>query len=144
MFLEALRLYPPVWRFSRWADGPDRIGGYDVPAGSVLNVSPYLLHRDPAHWTDPDRFDPGRFEPTRSQARSRGVYIPFGAGRRMCPGGSFATAEVQIVLATLLRRVAFEATGVEPRFDPRITLRPRGGMPLRVVPAGTPSHRTGT
>lgn len=144
VFLEALRLYPPVWRFSRWADGPDRIGGYDVPAGSVLNVSPYLLHRDPAHWTDPDRFDPGRFEPTRSQARSRGVYIPFGAGRRMCPGGSFATAEVQIVLATLLRRVAFEATGVEPRFDPRITLRPRGGMPLRVVPAGTPSPRTGT
>jgi cytochrome P450 len=62
----------------------------------------------------------------------------------MCPGGSFATAEVQIVLATLLRRVCFEATGAEPRFEPRITLGPQGGLPLRVVPVGSspPPSRT--
>jgi cytochrome P450 len=144
VFLEASRLYPAVWRYSRWAVGPDRIGGYDVPAGSVLSISPYLLHRDPAHWPDPGRFDPGRFEAAPSRARSRGVYMPFGAGQRMCPGGSFATAEVQIVLATLLRRVAFEATGAEPRFEPRITLGPQGGLPLRVVPVGSspPPSRT--
>ncbi len=140
VFKEALRLYPAIWRFSRWAVGPDRLGGYDVPAGSVVTISPYLLHRNPAYWSDPEVFDPSRFEADDSPEPPRGVYIPFGAGRRMCPGASFGTAEAQIVLSTLCRRVAFEVPpGFEPSFEPRIALRPRGGMPLRLKPANSRS-----
>ncbi|HSM34987.1 MAG TPA: cytochrome P450 [Longimicrobiales bacterium] len=141
VFLEASRLYPAVWRFTRWAVGPDRIAGYAVPAGSVIGVSPYLLHRDPGFWPDPERFDPARFDPGPARERTRGAYLPFALGQRMCPGGSFATVEAQIVLSTLLRRVAFAGGDAEPTFEPRITLRPRGGMPLRVVPARAPSPR---
>lgn len=141
VFKEALRLYPAVWRFSRWATGPDRIGSYDVPAGSVVTVSPFLLHRDARHWPEPDVFDPSRFAADRADAPPRGVYLPFGAGQRMCPGGSFALAEAQLILSTLCQRVRFEvAPGFRPALEPRIALRPRGGMPLRLRPVATPSR----
>jgi cytochrome P450 len=135
-FEEAMRLYPPAWRLSRVAIDADRVAGYDVPAGSVVVVSPYLLHRDPALWPDPERFDPSRFAAEQSRARPRLAFIPFGAGQRMCLGAAFATAEAQIVLSILCRAVAFEpAPEHAVSFAPRLTLRPRGGMPLRVRPA---------
>jgi cytochrome P450 len=142
MFQEALRIFPPVWRISRHAVGPDRLGGYEVPAGSVVILSPYLLHRDPGLWPEPDRFDPDRFGPDASVSRLREAYLPFGAGRRMCPGGGFATVEAQVVLSTLCRRLTFAPVSGEasPAFEPRLTLRPRGGMPLRVRAADAPPH----
>jgi len=140
---EALRLYPPVWRIGRHAVGYDRIAGYDIPPGSVVTILPYLLHRDPTHWPDPERFDPDRFDPGESRDRVRGAYLPFGAGQRMCPGSSFATAEIQIILATVCRGVAFELEpGFEPAFAPRVTLRPKGGMPLRLVPPASMATST--
>ena len=133
VFLESMRLYPPVWRFSRFAVGSDRLEEYFVPAGSVVVVSPYLMHRDPALWPDPTRFDPDRFAPEASQSRSRLSFIPFGAGQRMCLGAAFATVEAQIILSMLGRAVTFERpSGHVVELEPRITLRPRGGMPLVV------------
>jgi cytochrome P450 len=134
VFQESMRLYPPVWRFSRFAVAPDRLGEYDIPAGSVVVVSPYLVHRDPASWPDPTRFDPERFAPERSRDRSRMAFIPFGAGQRMCLGAAFATVEAQIILSVLSRAVTFESLpGHVAELEPRITLRPRGGMPLVVL-----------
>ena len=140
VFQEAIRLYPPVWRISRHARESDQLGGFHVPSGSVVIISPYLMHHDPTNWPDPERFDPGRFDPATSELRSMGrYYLPFGAGQRMCPGGSFSTAEAQVILATLCRRFVFQPVPTfEPSFEPRLTLRPKGGMPLRLVATKNP------
>ena len=131
---ESMRMYPPIWRLSRFATQADVIEGFDVPAGSVVVVSPYVVHRDPSLWPDPDRFDPDRFEPERARDREKLAYIPFGAGQRMCPGGGFAMLECLLVLATLCRAVRFDAPpGHAPGFEPRVTLRPAGGMPLMLA-----------
>jgi cytochrome P450 len=132
---EAMRLFPPVASLSRAAIGPDRVGDIEIPAGALVIVSPYVLHRHRRLWTDPDRFVPERFlEPAR-RSIDRYAYLPFGAGPRICVGAQFAMVEAVIVLSTLLRRLAFDFAGDAPP-DPvqRITLRPRGGMPMRVVP----------
>jgi cytochrome P450 len=141
VFQEAMRLYPPVWRFSRFAVGPDRLGEYDVPRGSVVIVSSYLVHRDPALWPEPTRFDPDRFAPEQSVGRPRLAFIPFGVGQRMCIGATFATVEAQIILSVLTRAVAFELPhGHTVGLEPRVTLRPRGGMRL-LVRRRRPSER---
>ena len=130
---ESMRLYPPIWRLSRFAVDDDVVDGYRVPAGSVVVVSPFVVHRDPALWPDPERFDPDRFLPDRAEGRERFAYVPFGAGQRMCPGGGFAMLECLLVLGALCRSLRF---GIEPShvpaFEPRIALRPAGGMPLTV------------
>jgi cytochrome P450 len=128
---ESMRLYPPVWRVSRFAREDDVIDSFPVRAGSVVVVSPFVVHRDPTHWVEPDRFDPDRFMPERVRARARSAYIPFGAGQRMCPGGGFSMLESLLVLATLCRALRFtsQVRGA-PGFEPRVTLRPAGGMPL--------------
>ena len=95
--------------------------------------SPHLAGRDPAVWTDPLRFDPDRFTPEAEAARHRTAFLPFSAGPRICIGASFALMEGPLVLATLLRRADFEL--VDPRgaqAEPSATLRPRGGLPMRV------------
>jgi cytochrome P450 len=97
---------------------------------------PYALHRSPRYWDSPDRFDPDRFLPERVAMRPRHAYIPFGAGQRMCIGNVFATVEAQVITAMVLQRFRFslpEGASVEP--DPLVTLRPKGGMVLRVEEA---------
>ena len=127
---EAMRLYPPAWIISRSATGRDEIGGYWIPARSIVFVCPYLVHRHPAHWKDPEQFRPRRFE----VEPPRGAYIPFGGGPRQCIGNGFATMEAELVLATLVQRLSFELPGgYEVELDPQITLRPRGGLPMRVA-----------
>ena len=126
---ESLRLYPPAWIMSRLALADDPIGPYTIPAGTTALVSPYLLHRDPASWPDPDRFDPERFAPGaagESTQRHSYAYLPFGGGPRLCIGNQFALMEMQILLAMLARTftVASVPGGqVEPQ--PLITLRPK-------------------
>ena len=134
---EAMRLYPPAWGFSRQALGDDELGGYHLPRGWLAFVIPFVLHRLPAFWEDPDRFDPERFSPERSGARPKFVYIPFGAGPRQCIGNHFALLEAQLVIATLAQRFRLRLVPghrVEPW--PLITLRPRYGMPMFI------EHRT--
>jgi cytochrome P450 len=136
VFKEAMRLYPPVYFFGRQAVADVRLGDYDLPAGTPVLFSPYALHRRPELWPDPDRFDPDRFDPAAEQARHRLAWFPFGAGLRTCIGNQFALMEGPIVLATLLGRVDLELASPAPiQPDNGLTLRPKGGIPLRVVRA---------
>lgn len=137
---EAMRLYPPAWAIGRRTTRPHAAGAYELPAGAVAIVSPWLLHRDPRWWPQPRSFVPERWlEPDRD--RPRAAYLPFGAGPRMCVGEPFARLEAVLLLARVARRWRFE-TEAEVGLQPAITLRPRGGMQVRAL-ARVPSHGTG-
>ncbi|HRY10284.1 MAG: cytochrome P450 [Actinobacteria bacterium] len=124
VFDEALRLYPPAWLITRQALGPDEFGGIGVPEGALIITSPYWLHRHPATWDDPEEFQPGRSLP-------RTGYVPFGAGPRLCIGRGMSLVEAPIILDHLRQRYRFEVVR-EVRMKPEVTIRPVGGMPLRV------------
>jgi cytochrome P450 len=131
---ESMRLYPPAWAFERRALAADTVMGYAVPRDATVGISPYVLHRHPAFWEDPERFDPDRFASERTAQRPKWVYLPFGGGPRTCIGASFAAMEAQIVLAMVARRFVLDvqpAQTVVP--EPLVTLRPRGGLPMRVT-----------
>lgn len=132
---ESLRLYPPAWIMSRRAHQNDHVGPYTIPAGDTVLVCPYLLHRDPANWPDPDRFDPERFAPDGPKDHLHSyAYLPFGGGPRLCIGNQFALMEMQILLALFVRRFRVEAVGSE-RIIPRplITLRPNQAIRATLV-----------
>lgn len=129
---ETLRLYPPVYILARAVKAEDTIGGYRIPKGSAVDLSPYLTHRHPEFWPDPERFDPERFTPEQQAARHKYAYIPFSTGPRMCIGNNFALMEATLALATIARRVRLRLPGPMPAPEPLITLRPVGG--LRMVP----------
>jgi cytochrome P450 len=131
---EAMRLYPPVWVISRTAVNNDVIGRFEIPAGSEILIFPYVTHRHPDWWSDPDRFWPERFSPQNSVGRPRGAYLPFGAGPRTCVGLNFAMTEILVVLALLLQRFRVELA-VDPsqiKAEPSVTLRPNPGVPVRL------------
>jgi cytochrome P450 len=131
---ESLRLYPPVPRFDRQAAGPDRLGEIEVAAGDIVSIWPWLIHRHRGLWDDADAFDPGRFEAGGAE-RHRFQYLPFGGGPRVCVGARFATAEALVILAHWLSRWRFEPIpGREVRPSGMVTLRPAGGLPLRLNP----------
>jgi cytochrome P450 len=130
---ESMRLYPPAWGFSRQALADDTLGGFRLPRGWLAFVVPYVLHRLPTYWTDPDTFDPERFSAERSADRPKFVYLPFGAGPRQCIGNQFALIEANLSVATLAQRYRLKLVPghrVEPW--PLITLRPRYGMPMTI------------
>jgi cytochrome P450 len=130
---ESLRLYPPAWVLSRRAACDDVVAGVAVPAGTVLVLSPWLLHRRPGSFADPLRFDPSRF--LTGAPLEPGAYVPFGAGARLCIGRDFALVEQVLALVTLLRRWRLERLpDHRVAVDALVTLRPRGGLPLRWVP----------
>ena len=128
---ESMRLYPPVGWFGRLAAGPDQVGGYDIPAGAILVLSPWLVQRDPRHWPEPEHFDPARFAPGMRQAPY--TYFPFGGGPRACIGSHFALTEMVVALAVLASRVRLSPASPAPvRPELLVTLRPAGGLPMRV------------
>jgi cytochrome P450 len=132
-----MRLYPPVWGIGRQTIAADRIGGYDVPKGALVNLSPWVTHRHPDFWDDPERFDPERFRPGQERTRPRFAYFPFSGGPRLCIGETFALMEMQLVVAMTLQR--WRLTLVDPRpavLEPVLTLRPRGGVVMRFEPVG--------
>jgi cytochrome P450 len=130
---ETLRLYPPAWIVGRTALEDDEIGGYFIPKGSIVAMSPYLVHRHPKFWTNPEGFDPERFSAQQSAGRHKYAYVPFGAGPRICIGNTFALMEAQLCLAMMVRRFRFElAPGARLEMNPVVTLRPRDGVPMRV------------
>jgi cytochrome P450 len=126
---ETLRLYPPVPLLARAASAPLEIGGHHVPRGGLVLAVPWLLHRNPRLWEEPDRFAPERF--LHGQRPPRHAYIPFSLGPRVCTGAQFALAETVICLATLAQHFA-------PRLAPgarvmpvcRLTLRPGEALPM--------------
>ncbi|MGD0602507.1 MAG: cytochrome P450 [Streptosporangiaceae bacterium] len=134
---ESMRLRPPVWLLSRVALAEDTIGEYHVPAGADVLISPFILHRHPAFWTEPERFDPDRFTPERTKGRHRYAYIPFGAGPRFCVGNSLGMMEATIVLATVARDLRLKKVpGYVVDGEPMLTMRVRGGLPMTVHSLG--------
>ena len=140
---ESLRIYPPSWSFSRAALGDDEIGGYRIPAGAVLSISPWVTHRRPELWPDPERFDPERFEPGRAAERPRFAYYPFGGGPRVCIARDMAMMELPLILATVLQRYRLRPVpGPSAAPAPGIVLRPRAGLWMKLedpAAAATPA-----
>ena len=137
---ETLRLYPPSWSFSRVALADDEIGGYHVPAGSVVTLSPWVTQRRPELWPQPNRFDPERFAARSGGERPRFAYYPFGGGPRVCIARDMALMEIPLILATVARRYRLRAVAghaVVP--SPGLTLEPQDGlwMALEDAAAGT-------
>lgn len=133
---EALRLYPPVWTISRVAVDDDVIGGYAIPGGSFVLMSPYTMHRHPDYWEAPDLFDPERFAPERQAERAGFAYLPFSGGPRQCIGKSFASVELPLVLATMLQRYEVRCVPEHPvEIEALVTLRPRDGLMVTLHPA---------
>ncbi|GIX14917.1 MAG: cytochrome P450 [Paracoccaceae bacterium] len=128
---EAMRLYPPAAFLARTAQAPDRLCGRVIHPGDTVMLPIYALHRHRMWWEEPDAFRPERFLDRRPE---RFTWLPFGDGPRICIGAGFAMMEAQIVLATLLRRFRFADAGHVPRPRQLITLRPEGGVRLRVLP----------
>jgi cytochrome P450 len=130
---EAMRLYPPVPRIERQALADDRLGDLQVGKGDYIGVWPWVVHRHEALWDNPDAFDPERFAPEARTAQHRFQYLPFGVGPRTCIGAQFATAEALLLLTEWLARFEFApAPGHQVEVTSDLTLRPRGGMPLRI------------
>jgi cytochrome P450 len=114
---ETMRLHPAApLVLPREAMEPCKILGYDIPKGTTVLVNAWAIARDPKHWEDPDEFKPERFESGTIDFKGTDFeYIPFGAGRRMCPGMTFAQASMEIVLAALLYHFNWELPdGVKP------------------------------
>jgi cytochrome P450 len=130
---ESMRLYPPTWRLVRRAVRDFPVGGYVVPAGSLVVVSQYVMHRDPRFFPDPERFDPERWTPEARAARPQFSYFPFGGGPRRCVGESFAMTEGVLLLSTLARRWRVRPLEGHPvEVFPEHLLRAKRGMPVRL------------
>ncbi|WBB80652.1 cytochrome P450 [Micromonospora sp. WMMD882] len=131
---ETLRLYPVPW-LERRAAATDSIGGYHVKAGSLIYISPYLTHRHPDFWAEPERFDPDRFTPERSADRPRFAYFPFGGGPRLCIGNRLAQLEAQLTLATIAQRYRLRLVPDHPvEAKMQVTTSPRYGLRMTLEP----------
>jgi len=123
---EAMRLYPPLWTFSRAAIVEDEIGGYAIPAGTTVMICPYLVHRHPDIWPDPERFDPERFSPVEVERRHPYAHFPFAAGPRKCIGAQLGLTEAILLTAMICQRFRLllpAGEAIVPRA--MMTLRPR-------------------
>ncbi len=128
---EAMRLYPPAWAMGRRSLQPVTVGPWTIPENSVFVLSPYVTHRDPRWWPEPERFDPDRFLSGRAEDRPKFAYFPFGGGPRVCVGERFSWMEGVLLLATLGQRWRFRCSpDTRAEIQPLITLRPRNPILL--------------
>jgi cytochrome P450 len=128
---EALRLYPPVWSIPRQAIVDDEIGGFKIPRGSFVALSPYIMHHHPTYWAEPEKFIPERFAKDR-EPPLKTVYFPFGVGARHCIGSHLGLIEMQLIVAKILQKfelslVSEEKVGLLPHF----TLKP--DRPIKII-----------
>ena len=131
VFSESLRLYPPAWAIGRRALGDYEIGGFRIPANSILLTSPWVVHRDPRWFPQPERFDPERWKPELAEARPKFSYFPFGGGARVCIGERFAWAEGVLVIATIAQKWKMRLVPGHPVATRAVmTLRVRDGMKM--------------
>jgi cytochrome P450 len=128
-----MRLFPPAWMMTRRAERDAVIGGHPIEAGSLVSVSPYVIHRRDDLWPNPEGFEPERWlAPKPLEPFS---YIPFGGGPRKCIGDGFAMTEGIMLLAAICRRYSLHlSSGYPVELDPLITLRPKHGLWMRVYP----------
>lgn len=123
---ETMRLYPAAPLMGRRAVAETEIDGHVIPAGADVLISPWVTHRHPAHWTDPDRFDPDRFTPDQETARHRYAWLPFGGGPRACIGRHFSMLESVLALAVLLREFDIETPDTDIPVTAAVTLQAVG------------------
>lgn len=130
---ESLRLYPPAWLISRRARTADELSGAEIPAGSLIIMSPWIVHRHPEFWSHAATFDPQRFI---DGGHARHAFLPFGNGLRLCIGRDFAYAEAVALIARIAARftLAYPQGAHVPAADPSVTMRPVGGLHLVVRP----------
>ncbi|MFD4137676.1 cytochrome P450 [Streptomyces sp. NPDC058572] len=128
---ESMRLYPAGPVIGRRAVADTEIGEFTVPAGADVIVAPWVTHRHPRYWDDPERFDPERFTPEREKARPRYAWFPFGGGPRACIGQHFSMLESVLALAMILREYELSAVDEQVPVGAGITLRAEG--PARCV-----------
>ncbi len=128
---EAIRLYPPIAAISRVAIDDDELSGERVKPGSLIAISPYVLHRHRLLWERPDAFDPQRFLGSAREKIDRFAYLPFGVGPRKCIGSTFALQEATLVLAVIVKNFRFQLKPGHPVWPSlRVTLRPANGLPM--------------
>ena len=129
---ETMRLYPPVWSLIRVAAEDDVIAGKEIKAGDRIVLFSYGAHHNAKYWDEPEEFRPERWmDKTKKQVKYS--YIPFGAGKRSCPGGAMSQVENTLALSLLLRRFRTEYVGLEPpRINATVTLTPRGGLLFKI------------
>ena len=129
IFDETLRLYPPAWIITRRAIAADKLGDGEIPANGLILISPYVVHRHPGFWPEPEQFNPDRFLPGAGDGRPRFAYIPFGGGPRLCIGDQFALTEAQLIIAEVARRGRLALVPDQKVvMEPLVTLRPQHGL----------------
>jgi cytochrome P450 len=131
---ETMRLYPSIPLLSRRTPTGDRIGGYTIPPGADLWAMPWVTHRHPEFWSDPERFDPERFRPEAEAGRHRYAWFPFGAGPRACIGQQFSMLELTVALAAIVGRFELKAVQTEVPLVAGISLGSAGEIHCAVVP----------
>ena len=130
---EAMRLYPPVWVMGRRSVSACKIGGYYVPAKSIVLLSQYVVHRDERYYVEPEKFDPDRWLPEAKAGRPKYAYFPFGGGPRLCIGEAFAWMEGILILAVIAQKWKLRLVPGHPiKTQPLITLRPKHGMRMSI------------
>ena len=131
---ESIRLYPPTWIFIRMTLQEDKLpSGATIPAGSKLYLCPYVMHRHPRYFPDPERFDPERFTETAKKERPQFAYFPFGGGARVCIGEHFAKMEGILVLTSIAQHFRLSLVpGQTIVPEPKMTLRPKHGLMMRI------------
>jgi cytochrome P450 len=131
---EALRLYPPGWLFTRRSIDADELGGFPLAPRTDVFISPYVLHRHPDFWSEPEAFRPERFAAGDAEARDKFAYIPFSVGPRHCIGENLAMFEMLVHLCTMMRRFRLTRVGDEPiELEAQINLRPRTPLMMMVT-----------
>ena len=130
---EALRVYPPVWLYSRKAIEADQLGEYSIPAGADLFISPYYLHRNKEYWKNPEDFLPQRFGSEEKKVQHKFSYIPFSAGPRRCIGDFFAIVETQIHVGLMAKEFRFELCDDKvPSLEAAINMRAKDPIMLKI------------
>ncbi len=132
---ESMRLYPPAWILNGRLTLEDaEIGGYTIPKGSTVFISPYVMHHLPQQFDEPETFKPERFTPEFEKSLPKFAYMPFGGGARVCIGNAFAMMEAQLILAAIAQRFRLELATEEPvQYKAQITLTPANGLKMRLV-----------
>jgi enediyne biosynthesis protein E7 len=130
---EALRLYPPGWLITRRAIAADELGGFAIAPRTDVFISPYMLHRHPQFWSEPEEFRPERFAGADAEERHRFAYIPFAVGPRHCIGENMAMFEMLVHMRTMARRFRLRRATNEPiELEAQINLRPRSNLMMMV------------
>ena len=138
---ESMRLYPVAgFLFGREAVEDVELGGHTLRRGSWVMIAPYIVHRNPRNFPDPECFDPDRFNPNRVGDIPAYAYIPFGGGPRTCIGNALATMQIVLMAATVLQRFRVSLEQGPPKIELQVVLRPKGGLRAKVTPR-TPAER---